>query len=359
MQVRTWLWLWLAIVIGGFLTACASIQQPTTSEMIAQIQQAEAQVKDYHALVETVLTAPGSAERAFVQEIWQKGPDLLRTEVKEGPVEMVGQVTVYNGQQVWFFDPLHNQVHLLPVEAPFHLAGRELGTVMWSAAEELLEQSTANYVGEETVAGQITHRIQLIARPGTDLFAALGEKPVSVWIDQKHNRRLKMEMPLPAGTRYTMQVRTIEYNVDPPDSLFQFTSPPGARIFAEEEVTKPPAMHQMDLEKAQETTGFPLLVPIYLPAGLSFAQARVIEGGGSVTLIYDGDEGSLSITEGQSSGTELPDIGQEVSLRGTLGRLRQLGDRSLSLSWTEGDLVIHVSGTLPPEEMLDIARSLE
>jgi len=358
MRARAWLWLGL-VMIGGTLVACVPARQPTAGEMVTQMQQAEAQVKDYHAVVETVLAGPDGAARVFVQEIWRKDPDLLRAEVKEGPEEMVGQVTVFNGVQVWFYDPHLNRVQIFPVEAPFQLPEREMAAAMWATAEELLRESTANYLAEEVVGGRKAHKVQLIPRPDTDLFAALGGEPITVWIDQEHARRLKMEVPLLAGGYYTMQYRTIEYNVGLPDSLFQFTPPLGAEVVAEEAMVKAPAVKRMELAEAQKAAGFPLLLPAYLPAGMSFAEAQVVEGGGSVTLIYAGDEGSLSITEAQAADVELADIGEEISLRGTSARLRRQGDRFLSLRWQEGGLVILLTGTISEEEALEVARSMK
>ena len=363
MRARVWLWLGL-VMIGGTLVACVPARQPTAGEIVAQMLQAEAQVKDYHAVVETVLAGPDSGERIFVQEIWRKDPDLLRTEVREGPAEMVGQVTVFNGERVWFYDPHLNRVQILPVETPFQLPERDMAAAMWATAEELLRESTANYLAEEVAAGRKAHKVQLIPQPGTDLFAALGGKPITVWIDQEHARRLKMDVSLLVGGHYTMQYRAIEYNVGLPDSLFQFTPPPGAKVVTEEGMPpwpdrQPPAVEEMGLAEAQGAAGFPLLLPTYLPAGMSFAQARVVEGGSSVTLIYAGGQGSLTITEGQARDVELPDIGQEMSLRGTMARLQQQGDRSLSLRWQEDGLVIFITGAISQEEALEIARSMK
>ncbi len=358
MQARAWLWLGL-MVIGGTLAACVPARQPTADEIVAQMQQAEAQVKDYHAVVETVLTTPDGGERAFVQEIWRKAPDLLRAELKEGPAGMVGQVTVFDGERVWFYDPHFNRVQILPVEAPFQLPQREMEAAMWATVEELLREGTANYLAEEAVAGRKAHKVQLIPRPGTDLFTALGGEPMTVWIDQEHARRLRMDIPLAGGGHYTLQYRAIEYNIGLPDSLFQFTPLLGAEAVPEEARVKVPVVKRTDLAEAQRAIGFPLLLPAYLPTGMSFVEARVVEGGGSVTLIYAGDEGSLTITEARAMGVGLPDIGQEISLRGTTARLQRQGDRFLSLRWQEGGLVIFVSGTIPEEEALEIARSMK
>ena len=348
----------LAMIVG-MLTACVPARQPTAGELVAQMQRAEMQTKDYHAVVETVLAKPDGGEMALVQEIWRKGPDLLRAEVREGPPEMVGQVTVFNGKQVWFYDPHLNRVQIFPVEIPFQLPEQEMTAAMWATAEKLLSESTAKYLAEEVVAGQKTYKVQLVPRKDTDLFAALGGKPITVWIDQKHARRLKMEVPLPTGGRYIMQYRSIEYNVGLPDSLFQFTPPAGVETIVKEMGAQVPTMEEMGLAEAQKTAKFPLLLPTYLPTGMSFAQAQVMGGGSSVTLIYTGSEGSFTITEARYTGVELPDIGQEISLRGIKARLQRRGDRFLSLRWRERGLVIFITGTISTEEALEVARSLK
>ena len=333
--------------------------RPTAGEIVAQMQEAEAQVKDYHAVVETLLAGPGERETLLVQEIWRKDPDLIRAQIKEGPAEMVGQVTVFNGEQVWFYDPHLNRVQILPMLAPFQLPQPDISAAMWLSAEELLNATTASSLGEEMVAGRKANKVQLIPQADTDLYAAVGGEPITVWVDQEHSRRLRMEVPLPAGGHYTMHYRTIEYNVGLPDSLFQFTPPSGAKTIREGAMAEAPAVQGMGLVQAQEAVGFPLLLPVYLPAGMSCVEARVVEGGDSVTLVYASDKGALSITEAQATDVELPDIGEETNLRETSARLRCQGDRFLSLHWQEGGLVILLTGTISEEEALDVARSMK
>lgn len=348
----------LAMILG-MLTACVPARQPTAHEIVARMQQVEKQTKDYHAVVETVLAGPDGGEMVLMQEIWRKGSDLLRVEVREGPPEMVGQVTVFNGKQVWFYNPHLNQAQIFPVEVPLQLPAQEMTAAMQVTAKKLLSESTVKYLAEEMVGGQKTYKVQLVPRKDTDLFAASGGKPITVWIDQEHARRLKMEVPLPTGGRYTMQYRSIEYNVGLSDSLFQFTPPPGVEVVAREMGAQVPAVEEMGLAEAQRAARFPLLLPTYLPTEMGFVRARVVGGGSSVTLIYTGGEKSFTITEAQDTGAELPDIGQEIGLRGTKARLQQQGDRFLSLRWREKGLVIFVTGTISAEEALEVARSLK
>jgi outer membrane lipoprotein-sorting protein len=357
-RVGAWLWPVLAI-IGVILLACAPGQELTADHIAAQVQQAEAQIEDYHAVVKTVLIEPGSGDGALTQEIWRKGPNLLRTEVREGPAEMIGQVAVSDGEQVWLYDPLLKQAQVLPLEGFLHLPRAQLGAMVSAIAEQLLEQSTVDYIGEEIVAGRRAYRIELTPWSGTGLFAALGEGPVAVWIDQQHARRLKIEIPLPGDAHYTMEYRTIEYNTGLADSLFQFTPPPGTSMSVGETADRPPSVQQMELDAAQDAAGFPLLLPAHAPTGMSFAQARVVEGGGSVTLIYAGHGGSLSITEALQTEAQRPSTGEEVDVQGTRAYLRRQGDCFLSLSWETRELTIFVTGTVSPEEALRVARSME
>jgi len=347
-------------MIGATLMACVPGRQPTADEIVGRMEQAEAQVRDYHGIVETALAEPGSGDRVFVQEIWRRGSDLVRVEIREGPAQMVGRVTVFNGERVWSYDPQLNQVRILPVLAPFQLPQWEMEAAVWATAKELLRESTANYLAEDRVAGRRAHKVQLVPRSGTDLFGAVQGGPITVWIDEEHARRLKMEVPLPAGRRYTMEYQLLEVNVGLPDSLFEFTSPPGAEVVTQGVVVTAPTVREMELIEAQREARFPLLLPAHLPLGMSFSQARVMEGGESVTLIYAGDKRNLTVTEAVANpGVRLPDIGQEISLRGTTARLQLQGDRLLSLRWQEEGVVIFVSGTVSEEEALEVARSMK
>jgi outer membrane lipoprotein-sorting protein len=359
MGIRTHIWL-VVVMIGGILAACAPGQQPTADDIVARLEEAEAQIRDYHGIVETTLTEPGSGPTTYRQEVWTRGPDLLRVEIQEGPAEMVGQVIVYNAERVWFYDPHLNQVQILPVQAPFRLPLREMEPAMWATAKEMLGDSTAKYLAAETVTGRRAHKVQLVPRSGTDLFAALGGEPMTVWVDQEHARRLRMELPLADGRHYTMVYRLLEVNAGVPDSLFAFTSPPGAVSITKEVAVTAPAVNEMGLAEARGSAAFPLLLPSHLPAAMEFSQARVVTGGGSVSLIYRGDDGNLTITEGLATpDVSLPDLGEQISLRGTTARLQRQGERSISLSWQEAGLVIFLSGAVSEDEALEIARSME
>jgi outer membrane lipoprotein-sorting protein len=348
------------VVICGALVACTPGDQLSAGEIVARMAKAEAQVEDYHGLVESTLAHPSSGARTLVQEIWKKGPDLLRVEVREGPTEMVGRVAVYNGEQVWFYDRHLSTTQILELDAPLGLARQEMEAAMRASAKDLVQEGTAEYLAEDTVAGRIAHKVRFVPRSGTHLSAAVGGKPITVWIDREHARRLRMEILLPDGGRYIMQYRTLEYNVGLSDRLFQFAPPAGTKAVGQQMLTTPPAMRQVELEEAQMEAGFSLLLPTYLPPGMVFSGATMVGEGESVTLTYRGNGASLTVTEASDNeGIEPPSIGEPILLRGTTGRMQWQGNRVLSLRWQEGGLVIFVSGTTSSEEALKMVRSMQ
>jgi outer membrane lipoprotein-sorting protein len=356
--VTWWRMCLVSIVIGGAVLGCVDAGQLPVSEIVARMEDAEAQVEDFHGLVESTLIPSDSGVTTLVQEIWRKDPDLLRIEVREGPAEMVGRITVYNGSHVWSYDPHMKSIQEFELEAPLELAPQELDAAMHATAEQLVQEGTAKHLGEETVAGRTTYRIQFVPRSGTDLDAAAGGRPIEVWLDKEHSRRVRMEIPLATGERYVMQYRTMEYNLDLPDGLFELTHP-GAKAAGRGALATPPAIRQVHLADAQEAARFPLLLPAYLPPGMILVGVAMFGGGDSFTLSYRGHEEVLTISEAVASrGVEFPRFGDQIHLRGTTGRLQQQNERGVSLRWQEGDLVIFISGTTSVEEALKIAQSM-
>jgi len=348
-----------ASTIVGTLAACVPAEQLSAGEIVARMEKAEAQVEDYHALVETSLVDPDSGIRTFVQEVWRKDPDLLRVETREGPSEMVGRVTVYNGEQVWFYDPQANVVQMLELVAPLELADAKMEAAMLATAKQLVAEGSAEYLGEEIVADRKAHKVQFVPRPGSDLSAAVGGEPITLWIDREHSRRLRMEIPLPDGGRYSMQYRLLEHNVGLPDRLFQLTHPAGAKAVAQPALVTPPDSRPMDLQEAQEAAKFSLLLPTYLPQGMALSQARMVGEGESVTLAYGDSKRTLTLSQALTAPkVRLSDLGEGIALRGTTALLQRQGERSLSLRWQENGLLIFLSGTLSEEEALKIAESM-
>jgi outer membrane lipoprotein-sorting protein len=348
------------MTIVGTLTACVPAEHLSAGEIVARMEKAEAQVEDYHALVESTLVDPGSGARTFVQEVWRKDPNLLRVETREGPPGMVGRVTVYNGEQVWFYDPRAHVVRILELEAPLELPDREMEAAMRATAKALVGEGTARYLGEETVAGRSAHKVQFVPRSGSDLSTAVGGGSITVWIDQEHAQRLRMVVPLPDGGRYTMQYRLLEHNIGLSDDLFQIAHPAGAKAVAQPAWVTPPVVRPMELLEAQKAAGFSLLLPAYLPPGMAVLQARVVGDGESVTLAYGDGKRSLILSQALTTPElGLPDIGERIALRGTTVRLQRQGERFLSLRWQEGGLLIFLSGTVSEEEALMIAESMQ
>jgi outer membrane lipoprotein-sorting protein len=349
-----------AIMTVGGLTACIPTEQLSAGEIVARMEKAEAQVEDYHALLETALIDPGSGVRTLVQEVWSKDPNLLRVETREGPSEMVDRVTVYNGEQVWFYDPKANVVQMFELSAPLELADREMEAAMLATAKELVGEGSAEYLGEETVAGRRAHKVQFMPRSGSDLSAAVGGEAITVWIDREHGRRLRMEVPLPDGGHYSMEYRLLEHNVGLPDRLFQLSHPAGTKAVAQPPPATLPDSKPMELREAQQAAKFPLLLPAYLPRGMVLSQVRVVGEGESVTLAYGDGERTLTLSQALTvPEVRLSDLGEGIALRGTTALLQRQGERSLSLRWQESGLLVFLSGTLSEKEALKIAESMQ
>ena len=139
--------------------------------------------------------------------------------------------------------------------------------------------------------------------------------------------------------------------------LFKFEAPAGAEVSAHC-LTRP-----LSLEEARNEWPLPLFVPRYLPSGsrLFSITRSVEEEREQLILIYDGVKGFI-LVQRETINTPVhktPGM-QEVRIGQSLGLFQSNRLEDLNTLWWSNDTNDFVlSGSIPLEEMVKIAESLE
>jgi len=134
-----------------------------------------------------------------------------------------GDRIVADGQYLWHYTPStdRGQVVRIPLAAGAHGA--------LDFHREFLENPAEKYVtrleGQETVAGNATHRILLRPRQPS------GYREAVLWIDVRSSLVRRVEIREENGSVKTITLSSIELGATPPTDAFRFTPPPGTQIF--------------------------------------------------------------------------------------------------------------------------------
>lgn len=94
----------ISLLLGG----CQN--RPTAEEIMAKMKQVKASTEDAHAILE--FSVQGQVmDTELVIEVWEKKPNKFRAEVlKASDAELVGAISVTDGQQFWMYQPSQDEV---------------------------------------------------------------------------------------------------------------------------------------------------------------------------------------------------------------------------------------------------------
>ena len=176
-----------------------------------------------------------------------------------------------------------------------------------------------------------------------------------VWISSEYWVPLRIEYTSPTLGKGTLAARSLELNTDLSDSIFLFEVPADAQITQ----TAGARSQALTLDEARARAGFPLLVPAYLPQGVTLTS--VFQLGEAIALYYDGFI-PFSIVQSRSETiAQVPQTGpaQRVALRDTEATL--IADEAqggIFLAWSENGVSVSIAGAISVEEALRVAESL-
>jgi outer membrane lipoprotein-sorting protein len=353
MSKRWFFGLSLLVAISLLVVGCQS--QPTAEEIVVKLKEVEASTEDAHAVLVIDIQGQGMDENLTV-EVWEKKPDKFRAEVLESSdPDYAGAVTVADGQQVWMYQPSKNEVVVGEVGPDGSSSPRDMIREVDEVIQRALDTSEVNLAGEEDVAGRKTYKLELTPTENEDAFLPAGSK-ATLWVDQEDWFVLQAEISGDLLGRGWMSVRSFELNTGLDEGLFQFDIPEGAQVTDMKD--KRPT--SVTLDEARSRAGFPLLVPGYLPEGVTLID--VLAMGEAIILRYDHSPISFTIIQGSGDDTMPLPVGSqqsEVPVRGQTATLFSDGGSSNLLTWTENGVVITIAGYISQDELLKVAESLQ
>lgn len=343
----------LLVIFSMLLAGCG--MQPTAEEIVAKLREVEASTEDAHGVVEISVNGQGMDEELVI-EAWEKKPNMFRAKVLEASdSELVGSISVTDGNQFWGYHPGENEVLVGEVGSEEPASAREMIQYVDEIVQRVLDSSDVKLLGSEDVAGVATYKLELTPKEGEETFLPTGGK-VTLWVDQDRWIVLQAHVTGELVGEASMTVRSFELNTGLSDDLFQFEVPEGVQVTNVED--KQP--ESITLDQAQAQTDFDLLLPTYLPDGTTLVDVLAVEG--AIILRYNHTETSFTIVQGLPIGQMPAPPGSqkaEVTVRGQTGNLISDGGPANLLNWTEDGVVITIAGQISEDEILKVADSLQ
>lgn len=199
-------------------TPAAGAQDPAVAALRAA-SRAYASVSALRAdFVQTLRNPLLGTERTSRGTLYQRQPDrfLLRF------TEPAGDIILADGQYFWVYYPSVDQQQV--IRSPASEPGRSGIDLRSQFIGDPLERFRVQDLGPATVRGRSTR--VLLLRPRE----AAGYRSLKVWIDDGDHLVRTFEIDGEQGVVRHFELTNVALNPSLPDSLFQFTPPPDARI---------------------------------------------------------------------------------------------------------------------------------
>ena len=327
------------------ILGCGPEESITAGEIMGKARETWEGAVDIHATWELTLDM-GVIQDQLVVEVWRKQPGKLRAEVLEAAsVEFRGMTLVSDGAQAWLYNASRREVTAGEPEA----IKLPLVQDVIESVDELIHAADAGPVkllGTEKISAGETYKLEV---PYPDGGRAL------VWISREYWVPLKVEVTSQTLGKGTLVARSLELNTGLSDNFFLFKVPADAKVTQ----TGGEKSQALTLDEARAQAGFPLLVPAYLPEGVTLT--TVFQLGEAIALYYDGFV-PFSIVQSRSEAiAQVPQTGtaQKIALRGTEATL--IADEAqggIFLAWSENGVSISIAGAISVEEVIKVAESL-
>jgi len=333
------------LVILFLLLGCGPEESITADEIMGRVRENWEGAVDVHATWELSLDM-GVIQDQLVVEVWRKQPDKLRAEVLEAAsVEFRGMTLVSDGVQAWLYNPSRRQVAAGEPE----VVKLPLVQDVIESIDRLIHAADAGQVkllGMEKISAGETYKLEMLHPDGGQAL---------LWISKEYWVPLRVEYTSQALGKGTLTARSLELNTDLSDSIFLFEVP------ADVQVTQAGGAKSqaLTLDEARARAGFPLLVPAYLPQGVTLT--RVFQLGEAIALYYDGFIPFTIVQSRSEAIAQVPQTGiaQKITLRGTDATLiTDEAQGGIFLAWAENGVSVSIAGAISVEEALRVAESL-
>jgi outer membrane lipoprotein-sorting protein len=340
----------VVVVILLMLLGCGPEESITAGEVMGKVRETWEGAVDIHATWELTLDV-GVIQDQLVVEMWRKQPDKFRAEVLEAAsVEFRGMTLVSDGTQAWLYNPGRREVTAGEPE----VIKLPLVQDVIESIDGLIRTADAGQVkllGAEKISAGETYKLEMLHPDGGRAM---------LWISKEYWVPLKAEVTSQTLGEGTLAARSIELNTGLSDSLFLFEVPADAQYAIRNTQHATGAKSQaLTLDEARAQAGFPLLVPAYLPEGVTLTS--IFQLGEAIALYYDGFV-PFSIVQSRSEAiAQVPQTGpaQRIALRGTEATL--IADEAqggIFLAWSENGVSVSIAGAISVEEALRVAESL-
>ncbi len=240
----------------------AAVPQPDKEPMTAlqvfeKTQKLYASLEGFTAEIHEETIFRSQSEKA-VARLYFKPPALLRLEYfdEEDPSE-VTQLIVIDGKLAWSYTPFYNQATRKKIpesRAKEWLPG--VGTFF----ETLPELYDISLIHDEITAKKNIHRLQIKRKPKEDEPKPKEGEPQAqapselfdIWIDGETWLPIQIAYSNPGGIVTAIQLKKVDIEAKPKESLFQFIPPPGVEIFTLRDEILPPEAEEESEDGADE-----------------------------------------------------------------------------------------------------------
>ncbi len=352
----------LLIAIAGIsllMAGCVS-DELTPEQLAEQMREHGNSVQEY---TYTMVMTDMMSNETRVIDLAYKNPGMFRIEYKE-PAEVAGQLQVSNGTYVWMYDPMSNVVRTATI--PEDAQANE--TLNARFIEELLNTRTIEPQGRAVIEGRGCY---VVTATPKDAYVATSMR---LWFDRATWMLLKMETSQNGKLVMRMEYKDVQFDVELPDSTFEFEVPEGATVESMDGATAPP---EMTLEEAQAEVTFEIKEPDHLPPGYERGMIMAVpvsefDKGVIITYTNATEENVVSaqlttiqlIESPYNESAERPvpegDV-ETVRINGhdcTITTMQGMMGETRVLQWDDGECDFMLAGALDQEAMIEIAKSI-
>ena len=336
----------IRILVGGLLLCLmlfAGCQRQDVAGIAHKMKEAADKLNTCTGEVE-MTTGAGADAQTFTARQWLKKPNMLKM---ESEVPEVGRmVTVSDGKRIYSYNVGKNEVMIM--EMSEEMRRQQDMQQIDKAVEEFLKNYDILPAGMEKIAGRDCQIVDLKPKD-----AALFGK-ARLWVDTETWLPLKQEMEI-SGMKTSMVYKNIQYNVDIPDSTFQFQIPPGAKVKESRMDIK-----SLSLEEAKKAVDFKLLTPEYLPEGIKLQNVQVMKVDQDLVMLqYQLPEGKmLMITEGKPDDKMKVPKAEAIKIGSFEGEIAVINN-NITLSWIQDGTQIGLMTSYDRDTVLKIASSMK
>ncbi|WP_167880943.1 outer membrane lipoprotein-sorting protein [Methanococcoides sp. AM1] len=354
----------LLLMCSALFSAGCVDEQLTAEEIAEQMQQKSENIEDYSYTMYITSSLDGE-DYVLESEMLFKEPRKMKSVVIQ-PAEEAGSLTVSDGETIWTYIPNENTV--MQIEMPDISEDAQMDYVGMIGG--ILNESDISFLGIDEFDSRTVYVIRMMPKEETE--TPFFGSNVKAWIDKETWMPLKYEMyDEDENPMISFEIRNLKVNTGISDDEFEFKIPEGAEV----EVIDPIDMNEIaapeevTLEEAEDTAGFDLLLPSYIPEGYEFDCALIFNNSATfeedvfekVILVYNKGDDWIRISEvvyetGSSDISDLDDA-ETVGINGSEGKFVAFVQTNL-LRWTTGDIELSILGMEDKDEIVKVAESM-